>query len=734
VEHAGAVREITLRVIPVSDTVRAYLVLFEERQRGGGSDANGNAKSTVPDAESLALQVAQQRELAQMRDYLRKVVEQHEAATEELRAANEEARSSNEELQSTNEELRTAKEELQSSNEELTTVNDELKHRNEELRLATNDLSNVLGAVMIPIFMVGMDLRLRRFTPSAVRLLNFAASDIGQLITDLEYGFQAPKLNETILDVIQRLAVRQVRAQDRQGRWFEVFVRPYRTADDRIEGAVVAFIDVDESTRALEEAKLGRSFAEGIIESVQHPLLVLDPEMRVLRATAAFYRMFLVRREETEGRPVDELPGGQWKTPELRRLLDAALIRDVPFQDVDMELEFPDLGRRSLRLNARRIVGGDSRPHRLLLAIEDVTERREAAEIQYRRLFESAKDAIVILDAASGRVTDVNPFFTQLTRYTRAEVVGKPLWEVEVFLNTDVARRLIPETKKEEPIRFDTVPVRARDGRELILEMIANQYRVREALFIQINIRDVTERRQMEERLRRSNLDLQQFAFAASHDLQEPLRTVTSFSQLLKQRLDGHLDSQTEQHIAFIVSAADRMSQMVLDLLGYSQIARGGSKIEPVNAEVVLSTVILNLQMAIKSSNTRITFDHLPTVLMDQMQFLQLLQNLLSNGIKYRGPEPPRIHISARDAGSEWIFSVKDNGMGIDGKYTEQIFTVFKRLHGAQYPGTGIGLAICKKVVERHGGRIWVDSEPGKGSTFRFTIPKAPRADAEIVV
>lgn len=647
VEYEGEVRVITLRVIPVGEGANVFLVVFEEPRTAADQPATGVDEAPGQSAEAISLQLAQQRELTQIREYLRKVVEQYEAATEELRAANEEARSANEELQSTNEELRTAKEELQSSNEELTTVNDELKHRNDELRLATNDLGNVLGAVMIPIFMVGMDLRLRRFTPPAERLLNLKASDIGQPISDIHSGLHLPKLNEMILEVIRTLEVRQQRAQDFRGRWYEVFVRPYRTGDDRIEGAVVALIDVDESTRALQEAELARNFAEGIVETVQHPLLVLDAEMKIMRATAAFYRLFQVSPEETEGKRVEELSGGEWDLPELRRLLDSTLSRDIPFQDVNLELDFRNIGRRSLRLNARRITtGAIGLPHRVLLAIEDVTERREAAEIQYRRLFETAKDAILILDAESGRVTDVNPFFTQLTRYSRGEVVGKPFWELDAFLHTDVGHRLVPEAKQNEWSRFDSVPMRARDGRELTLELIANQYRVRDAASIQVNIRDVTSRRRMEERLRRSNLDLQQFAYAASHDLQEPLRTLSTFSQLLTRRLEGKVDAQTSQHLSFISAAADRMSQMVLDLLGYSQIGRVDGKIVPMPAEAVLSSAILNLQMAIQDTNACITFDPLPTVMIEEMQFLQLLQNLIGNALKYRSSEPPRIHIA----------------------------------------------------------------------------------------
>jgi light-regulated signal transduction histidine kinase (bacteriophytochrome) len=251
--------------------------------------------------------------------------------------------------------------------------------------------------------------------------------------------------------------------------------------------------------------------------------------------------------------------------------------------------------------------------------------------------------------------------------------------------------------------------------------LIANRYRVKDRVFIQANIRDVTERRQAEEDLRRSNLDLQQFAFAASHDLQEPLRAVITQAQLLQKQYRGSLDADADEIIQFITSAADRMRHMVLDLLNYAQTARAAIAIAPTSVEAVLSTALSNLQLAIQSVDARITWDTLPTVLMDQTQLLQLLQNLIGNALKYRGKEPPFIHLSAKQAGQEVIFSIRDNGIGIEPRFFEHIFTVFKRLHGSEYPGTGIGLATCKRVVERHGGRIWVESEVGKGSTFFFT-------------
>jgi two-component system CheB/CheR fusion protein len=718
VEHQGEVRQITLTVIPLSHDARFCLVLFEnETDRRAPVEAGQGA--TPPDLPSGDAS----RELGQTRDYLRKVIEQNEATTEELRAANEEARSTNEELQSTNEELRTAKEQLQSSNEELTTINDELKHRNDALNVATNDLSNILNAATIPILMVGMDLRLRRFTPAAERLLSIVSGDLGRNIIDVPLPFRIPDLTDMLIETVRTLALSQRRVQDRDGRWYNLLVRPYRTIDDRIDGVVLTFIDIDDATRALALAERAREFADGIVETVQHPLLILDSELRVTRATGMFYKMFGVRPEDTLGHVIDELGTGQWKIPELRRLLEQAMVRDTPFRDFEITHQFPHIGTRTMRLNARRTPETDGR-FSVLLAIDDVTERQEAAEIRYRRLFESAKDGVIVLDSPAGLVLDVNPAFLEMSRYSRTELMNKPFQEIPPFLGSEDMRRLVPETVERGITRYESVPVRARDGREIIVEIVANGYRVKDQSLIQLNIRDVTERRRNEEELRRSNLDLQQFAFAASHDLQEPLRTVTSFLELFQRQYEGKIDAQADEYIKFITGAADRMRHLVLDLLGFSQVVRADMNRSEFSVEAALSHVLMNLQMAIESSHAKITFDPLPMVYADATQIERLLQNLVSNSLKYRSAEPLHIHLSAREAGPDWVFSVKDNGIGIDPKYSDYIFTVFKRLHGPEYPGTGIGLAVCKRIVARHGGRIWFESEPGKGSTFFFTLPK----------
>jgi light-regulated signal transduction histidine kinase (bacteriophytochrome) len=243
---------------------------------------------------------------------------------------------------------------------------------------------------------------------------------------------------------------------------------------------------------------------------------------------------------------------------------------------------------------------------------------------------------------------------------------------------------------------------------------------------------DITERKQAEEKmqhmltdLERSNSELEQFANIASHDLQEPLRMVSSYTQLLALRYEGQLDEKAKKYIDYAVDGAIRMQRIINDLLDYSRVGRRGNPIETTDMNSVMGAAISNLDVMIRESQAVITNEDFPAVNADASQLVQLFQNLLANAIKFRGEDIPRIHVSVRDDEREWVFSVRDNGIGIDPHHADRVFVIFQRLHTREeYPGTGIGLAVCKRIVERHKGRIWFESEPGKGSTFSFTIPK----------
>jgi light-regulated signal transduction histidine kinase (bacteriophytochrome) len=275
---------------------------------------------------------------------------------------------------------------------------------------------------------------------------------------------------------------------------------------------------------------------------------------------------------------------------------------------------------------------------------------------------------------------------------------------------------------------------RRKDGSEFPIEIMLSPLESAEGILVTAAIRDITMRKMAEahllykvEELNRSNEELGQFAYIASHDLQEPLRMVASYTQLLARRYKGRLDSDADEFITFAVDGANRMQRLIQDLLAYSRVGTKGKELLETSSEDALERSLLNLRGAIADSGALVTHDALPSVLADEMQLVQLFQNLVGNAIKYQKAGTPKIHISAsKNGGTKWTFSVRDNGLGIDPQYFERIFVMFQRLHKREeFAGTGIGLAICKKIVERHGGTISVESQPGQGSNFLFALEES---------
>ncbi|MEI7590643.1 MAG: PAS domain S-box protein, partial [Deltaproteobacteria bacterium] len=353
--------------------------------------------------------------------------------------------------------------------------------------------------------------------------------------------------------------------------------------------------------------------AENVINTVREPLIALDQDLRVVKVSSSFYEFFKVEPENTVGQLIYDLGNKQWDIPKLRELLETIIPQKATFDNYEVEHDFATIGKRTMLLNARQIQRVLGKERIILLAIEDITERKRAE------------------DKLHGVLTE----------------------------------------------------------------------------------------------LERSNKDLEQFASIASHDLQEPLRMVASYTQLLAERYENQLDEKAKKYIAYAVEGAIRMQRLVNDLLVYSRVSTRGNPLETTDSHSILGEAIRNLAAAIEESKAIVTNEELPMVRADASQIEQVFQNLLANAIKFRGENSPHIHVSVRDEGREWVFSVRDNGIGIERQYADRIFVIFQRLHTRQeYPGTGIGLAVCKRIVERHGGRIWFESVPGKGSTFFFTVPK----------
>jgi PAS domain S-box-containing protein len=364
----------------------------------------------------------------------------------------------------------------------------------------------------------------------------------------------------------------------------------------------------------------------------------------------------------------------------------------------------------------------------------DLSETKES-EARYRGLLEAAPDAMVVVNQA-GEIVLLNLQAETQFGYRRDELLGQ---RVKSIIPEGFAERLIADgTRSAADALAQQIGTgieligRRKDGSEFPIEIMLSPLESAEGILVTAAIRNITERKESDEHLaktveelKRSNDDLQQFAYVSSHDLQEPLRMVSSYTQLLAKRYKGRLDSDADEFIAFAVDGCNRMQGLIQDLLAYSRAGTNEKKLCEVPSENALNKALINLRVTIKQSGAVITHDPLPAVTTDETQLTQVFQNLVGNAIKYRRAEEPQVHVSAaKNDRNEWTFSVRDNGLGIDPQYFERIFVLFQRLHGRdEFEGTGIGLAVCKRIVERMGGKIWVESQPEKGSTFYFALP-----------
>ncbi len=376
IQREEGTREVNLEVLPLRGPLaqeRLYVVVFEDAVPPQPAAADKAAAVKRPkSSHSAAKDIGPlKREVEQLRRQLGTLIQEHESIEEEFKVAHEEVLSANEELQSTNEELETSKEELQSTNEELTTLNEEVQNRNAELGAANNDLLNLLGHVDIPVVMVSNDLRIRRFTPAAQKMLNLLPGDVGRRLGEIRPNLDVDDLETLCSTTIRAMAPQEREVRTSEGGWQMLHVRPYKTWDNRIEGAVISLQDVDALKRTLDQTRV---YADTIVESAREPILVLNSGLQVTLANPAFYRTFNVSREETEGRLIYELGNGQWNIPQLRDLLEEIIPARSRVDDFEMSHEFPHIGERAMVLNARRVELHPGHPF-ILLAIEDVTEK-----------------------------------------------------------------------------------------------------------------------------------------------------------------------------------------------------------------------------------------------------------------------------------------------------------------------------------------------------------------------
>jgi PAS domain S-box-containing protein len=533
----------------------------------------------------------------------------------------------------------------------------------------------------------------------------------------------------------------------------EIMLSPLQSA----EGILVTAAIRDISVRQAAEKHLVQmeSRYRGLLEAAPDAMVVVNQRGEIVLVNVQAEKQFGYRRDELLSQKVKNIiPQG----------FAERLIADATRSTAEALAQQMGMG---IELSGRRKDGSEF-PIEIMLsplesaegilvtaAIRDISVRQAAEkhlvqmESRYRGLLEAAPDAMVVVNQR-GEIVLVNVQAEKQFGYRRDELVGQ---KVKNIIPQGFAERLVADASRSvadalaQQIGMGIeLSGRRKDGGEFPIEIMLSPLESADGILVTAAIRNISARkkseednaeleRRVEERtkqlgvanqvLEQSNVELKQFAYVASHDLQSPLRSISGFVQLLQLEYEGKLDKQAQDWIRRTVQSIEQMQTLIRDLLSYSRVDARSRPFTQIPFLDIVNDALTLLDSSIHDSGAQVTWGPLPEIMGDRSQLVQLVQNLIGNGLTYRGDQPPRIHVSVERRGTEWIFSVRDNGIGIDPKYREQIFEIFKRLHDQkEYPGTGIGLAVCRRVVNRHGGKIWVESELGHGSTFRFTIPE----------
>ena len=747
-----AVRKIILEILPVKlsgSAEHCFLVLFEDADKEPAVEAPRPAKKQIATEKDRELEQLR-AELTAAREYLQTITEQHDAANEELKCANEEVLSSNEELQSTNEQLGTAKEELQSTNEELQTLNEELQTRNIELNQLNNDLTNLLASVKVPILMLGNDLRVRRFNAAAAELLQLKPLMVGRPVLSIDSTLILRDLESLLMEVIDKVTQKEMEVRDHDGRWFSLRLHPYRTSDNRIEGVILAMVDIDDLKRAQE---ILLDYVAAMVDTVRAPLLVLNGDLRVNTANDAFCQTFHVSKAETENHLIYDLGNGQWNIPELRRSLSEILSGKTVLKDFEVAKGFPGIGRRMMLLNARRLEPKTG-VAMILLSIEDITEWKQIEEVNrwLAAIVESSDDAIIGKDL-DGKIISSNQGASRLFGYPAEELIGKPVTLLIPQERRQEEAEILGHIRRGERVEnYETVR-RRKDGSLVDVSLTISPVRDIHGKMIGASkiARDITARKQVEKRLAESlerekamrqtaetaNRAKDDFLAALSHELRTPLNPVLLIASDAAE--DPGLPPRIREDFGIVLKNIEFEARLIDDLLDLTRATSGKMflQMRDVDAETILQDSIAGVRAELEAKQIHLDLKFNAKrhdVRGDSVRLQQVFWNLLKNALKFT-PHCGKITVetSTPEDGRHWVVKITDTGIGMTPEELARIFKAFSQGdHAATgfrgFGGLGLGLAISRKIVAFHSGDIRAESAGrAQGSTFTVQLPLAEK-------